>query len=50
MPLSSGYLDGANVSPNGSNVDVLEMNSRGPGPNTTVSVVKVSATIAYEAW
>ena len=43
VPLSSGYLDGAIVSPNGSNVDVLVMNSTGTGADTTVSVVKVSA-------
>jgi hypothetical protein len=42
VPLSSGYLDGAIVSPNGSSVKVLVMNSPGQGP-TTVSVVRVSA-------
>jgi hypothetical protein len=42
VPLSSGYLDGAIVSPSGSSVKVLVMNSPGRGA-TTVSVVKVSA-------
>ena len=42
VPLSSGYLDGAIVSPSGSSVKVLVMNSPGRGP-TTVSVVKVPA-------
>jgi hypothetical protein len=38
VPLSSGYLDGALVSANGSSLDVLEMQSPGRGPNHRVSV------------
>jgi hypothetical protein len=42
VPLSTGYLDGAVVSPDGSSVNVLEMVSP-LHPGTTVSVVQVSA-------
>jgi hypothetical protein len=42
VPLSTGYLDGAVVSPDGSSVNVLEMLSP-PRGTTTVSVVQVSA-------
>jgi hypothetical protein len=42
MPLSTGYLDGAVVSPDGSSLNVLEMQSP-PSGSTTVSVVQVSA-------
>jgi hypothetical protein len=41
-PLSTSYLDGAVVSPDGSSVNVLEMLSP-PAGTTTVSVVQVSA-------
>ena len=49
VSLGLGYLDGALVSADGSSVDVLEMASSRTGPNTTVSVVQVSAATGRPA-
>ena len=44
-PLGTGYPDGAVISPDGSSVAVLVMNTAAGGPpQTTISVVQVSAT------
>jgi Domain of unknown function (DUF1707) len=45
VPLATGYIDGAVISPDGSSVAVLEMNTpSGGSPDNTMSVVQVSAT------
>ena len=41
--LTTGYIDGAVISPDGSSVTVVEMNTPGGSANNIVSVVQVSA-------
>ena len=42
--LATGYIDGAVISPDGSSVAVVEMNTPGASTDNIVSVVQVSAT------
>lgn len=42
--LATGYIDGAVISPDGSSVTVVEMNTPGRSADNIVSVVQVSAT------
>jgi len=43
VPLATGYIDGAVISPDGSSVTVVEMNTPGGSPDNIISVVQVSA-------
>jgi hypothetical protein len=42
--LATGYIDGAVISPDGSSVTVVEMNTPGRSADNIVSVIQVSAT------
>jgi hypothetical protein len=41
--LATGYIDGAVISPDGSSVTVVEMNTPGGSPDNIMSVIQVSA-------